>query len=119
MLDRFDTEMRRYFGHESLIDKSIPTVGYFADRLNVSPNYLSDLLRKLTGKSTIEHIHFHVVEKAKDLLVSSDKTVAEIAYELGFEYPPYFTRFFKKKTQTTPLQFRTRTKLGSGTIIQP
>lgn len=74
--------------------------------MNVSPNYLSDLLKALTGKSTIDHIHFHVIERAKELLLSTNKSVAELAYELGFEYPQHFSQFFKEKTQLTPTQYR-------------
>ena len=72
----------------------------------LSPNYLSDLLKKETGKSAQDHIHYYVVEQTKDLLRSSDAPVNEIAYELGFEYPHYLTRLFKTKTGMTPTEFR-------------
>jgi AraC-like DNA-binding protein len=74
--------------------------------MNLSPNYFSDLLKSETGKNTQEHIHFHLLEKAKTILVSSDKNINEIAYELGFEYPQNFSKLFKKKVGITPTEFR-------------
>lgn len=105
-LQRFDQELHRYFAQESLTHKGIPTVAYFAEHLHLSPNYLSDLLRSLTGKSTQEHIQFQVIRKAKEYLLGSDWTVAQVAYELGFEYPSYFSKLFKSKTGCSPRQFR-------------
>ncbi|WP_312192032.1 helix-turn-helix domain-containing protein [Sphingobacterium sp.] len=74
--------------------------------MNLSPNYLSDLLSKYTGKTTIEHIHIQLVDKAKNILLGTTKTVSEIAYELGFEHPSHFTKIFKSKTGNAPLHFR-------------
>ena len=80
---------------------------YCADHLNLSANYLSDLLRKYTGKSTLEHIQLKIVETAKSLLLyHTEKTVNEIAYELGFEYPQYFSRLFKKRVGLSPTELR-------------
>jgi AraC-like DNA-binding protein len=87
-------------------EKGVPTVQYFADRLNYSANYLNELIRKSTDKSILEHIHYKVIELAKSYLLSSDKSVSEIAYELGFEYSQYFSRLFKKKTGMTPGEYR-------------
>jgi AraC-like DNA-binding protein len=67
---------------------------------------LSDLLKKETGKNAQEHIHYFLIEAAKNILINSDKTVNEIAYNLGFEYPQYFNKLFKQKTGQTPLEFR-------------
>ena len=106
-LDKFNKELRRYFNEENLLEKRLPTVGYLAQHMNVSSNYLSDLLRELTGKTTLEHIHFFLIDKAKSYLVSTEWSIAEVAYELGFEYPSYFTRLFKDKTRNTPKQYRT------------
>ncbi|MEM9981009.1 MAG: helix-turn-helix domain-containing protein [Bacteroidota bacterium] len=106
LLQRFDKEIRHWFKEESLIDTGIPAVTDLARALNVSANYLSDALKTLTGKSTKEHIHFHVIEKAKQKLLATNKSIAEVAYELGFEYPQYFSRLFKEKTGLTPKEFR-------------
>ncbi|WP_343673446.1 AraC family transcriptional regulator [Chitinophaga sp.] len=86
--------------------KGIPTVQYFADSLNVSPKYLSGLLKVLTGLTAQQHIHEKLIEKAKEKLSTTDLSVSEIAYELGFEHSQSFSKFFKSKTQLTPLQFR-------------
>lgn len=106
LLERFEKEMKHWFEIESLVDTGVPTVSMIADALNVSPNYLSDALKTLSGKSTKEHIQFHLIEKAKQKLLATDKSVSEIAYELGFEYPQYFSRLFKEKTGLTPKEFR-------------
>ena len=87
-------------------NQGLPTVKYLADRVNLSPNYLSDLLKKETGKNTQDHIHYYVIEEAKNILLSTDKSVGEVAYALGFEYPQYFNKLFKQKTGKTPLEFR-------------
>ena len=84
----------------------MPTVGYFASELHLSTSYLSDLLQKATGKSTIEHIHLEVVEKAKSLLWGTESAISEIAYELGFEHPSHFTKMFKAKTGKSPKEYR-------------
>ncbi len=84
----------------------LPTVKYLADRVNLSPNYLSDLLKKETGKNTQDHIHYHVIEEAKNILLNTNKSIGEIAYMLGFEYPQYFNKLFKQKTGKTPVEFR-------------
>ncbi|PZR07144.1 MAG: AraC family transcriptional regulator, partial [Flavobacterium psychrophilum] len=77
-----------------------------ATELNVSPSYLSDMLRSLTGQNTQQHIHEKLIEKAKEILTTTDLTVSEIAYQLGFEYPQSFSKLFKSKTSLTPLEFR-------------
>ncbi|HAS44519.1 MAG TPA: AraC family transcriptional regulator [Microscillaceae bacterium] len=95
-----------YFNSEQAVEEGIPTVKYCAEQVNLSPNYLSDLLKKETGKNTQEHIHFHLIEKAKNLLLNSNVSVGEIAYQLGFEYPQYFGNLFKKKTGMSPNKYR-------------
>lgn len=87
-------------------NSGLPTVKYLADKVNLSPNYLSDLLKKETGKNTQDHIHYYVIEEAKNSLLSTNKSVGEIAYGLGFEYPQYFNKLFKQKTGKTPVEFR-------------
>ncbi|MBO9201987.1 MULTISPECIES: helix-turn-helix domain-containing protein [Niastella] len=84
----------------------LPTVQFFAEKLFVSPHYLNDMLKNLTGQTTQQHIHCQLVEKAKELLTTTNLSVGEIAYRLGFEYPQSFNKLFKNKTNVTPLQFR-------------
>lgn len=84
----------------------IPTVNFFAEKLNISPNYLSDLLKNATGRNAQTHIQESIVERGKDLLSTTNLTIKEIAYDLGFEHPQSFSTMFRKNTQQTPLQFR-------------
>jgi AraC-like DNA-binding protein len=104
LLSRFETLLNAYFAEEA--GQPLPTVQYFADALHVSPAYLSDMLRTLTGQSTQQHIHHSLIEKAKQLLLTSSLSINETAFRLGFEYPQYFTRLFKSKTGVTPAAFR-------------
>ncbi|UWX61813.1 helix-turn-helix domain-containing protein [Chryseobacterium oranimense] len=83
-----------------------PTVAYFAKKLNITPNYLSDLIKFHTGKPVLEHIHLQIIDTSKNLLKSNKHTVSEIAYKLGFEYPNYFSRLFKKVTGKSPSNFQ-------------
>lgn len=106
ILDRLEKLLAEYFNNEDLTDKGLPTVQYIADSLNVSPNYLSGLLKVLTGQSTQQHIHDMLIEKAKEKLSTTDLSVSEIAYELGFEHPQSFSKLFKSKTNFSPLEFR-------------
>ena len=86
--------------------KEFISVNAFANGLNMSSHYLSDLLRNQTGMNTQQHIHAFLIERAKSLLVTTQLSVSEIAYRLGFEYPQHFNRLFKSKTGTTPLEYR-------------
>ncbi|MBB5637085.1 AraC-like DNA-binding protein [Pedobacter cryoconitis] len=95
-----------YFKNTAINENGLPTVKYLADRVNLSPGYLSDLLKKETGKNTLDHIHFYLIEEAKNTLLSTNKSVSEIAYALGFDYPQYFNKLFKQKTGKTPIEFR-------------
>lgn len=106
ILDRLETLLAEYFSGDNLVDKGLPSVQYIADTLHVSPNYLSGLLKTLTGQSTQQHIHDKVIEKAKEKLSTTDLSVSEIAYTLGFEHPQSFSKFFKTKTNLSPLEFR-------------
>jgi AraC-like DNA-binding protein len=106
ILDRLETILAEYFDSDDLAKKGLPTVQYIADSLNVSPNYLSGLLKVLTGKSTQQHIHDRLIEKAKEKLSTTDLSVSEIAYELGFEHSQSFNKLFKTKTNVSPLEFR-------------
>ncbi|WP_353958898.1 helix-turn-helix domain-containing protein [Pedobacter aquatilis] len=84
----------------------MPTVAYLADAMNLSPKYLSSLLKVLTGQNTQQHIHEKLIEKAKEKLSSTDLSVSEIAYGLGFEHLPSFSKLLKAKTSLSPLEFR-------------
>jgi AraC-like DNA-binding protein len=106
VVQRFEALLKDYFNQEGLIEMGLPSVTYFASQLNLSANYLSDLLQKFTGKSTLEHIHLELVEKAKALLWGTERSISEIAYELGFEHPSHFTKIFKAKTGKSPREYR-------------
>ena len=106
VLARLEEMLTTYFNNEDLATKGLPTVQYVADALKVSPNYLSGLLKTLTGQSTQQHIHGKLIEKAKEKLSTTELSVSEIAYALGFEHSQSFSKLFKSKTQLSPLQFR-------------
>ena len=106
ILTRLEEILSNYFNSDDLVNKGLPSVQYVADKLNVSPNYLSDLLKVLTGQSTQQHIHDKLIEKAKEKLSTTDLSVGEIAYELGFEHSQSFSKLFKSKTDFSPLEFR-------------
>ena len=106
ILERLEDILSEYFNDDVLLGKGLPTVQYIANRLNISPNYLSDLLKVLTGQSTQQHIHDKLIEKAKEKLSTTDLSVSEIAYELGFEHPQSFSKLFKTKTNLSPMEFR-------------
>lgn len=106
LLQQFEAALNSYFQKEKPVDQGFPTVQYLADQLNYTPNYLSDLLRSLTGLSAQQHIHEQLIERSKELLATTTLTVSEVAYRLGFEHPQSFSRLFKTKTQLTPAQFK-------------
>ena len=106
ILVKFENVLTDYFSSDSLQNKGIPTVKYCAEQLFLSPNYLSDLLKKETGKNAQDHIHHYLIEEAKNNLLNTTATVSEIAYGLGFEYPQYFSKLFKSKTGKTPAEYR-------------
>jgi len=106
ILNRLEDLLDDYFNGDNLMLKGAPTVQFVADELNVSPNYLSGLLKVLTGQSTQQHIHEKLIEKAKEKLSTTSLSVSEIAYELGFEHSQSFSKLFKAKTNQSPLEFR-------------
>lgn len=106
IVQRFERLLKGYFSDDLLIGSGLPDVKYFATQLNLSPNYLSDLLSRYTGKTTQEHIHLYLVDRAKSLLWGTEKSISEIAYELGFEYPSHFTKIFKSQTGKAPSEYR-------------
>ena len=106
LITKFEDVLKAYYESDQQLISGIPTVSYCANELNMSANYLGDLLRKETGKNTQEHIQDFVVNKAKNNLLGSTVSLSEIAYQLGFEYPQHFSKVFKKKTGQTPSAYR-------------
>lgn len=103
---RVESLLKNYYKTNELILAGQPTIEYLAKKCHLSPNYLSDLLSKETGRSAKDHINDFLIEKAKNILISTTGSVSEIAYSLGFNYPHYFGRLFKKKTGKTPREYR-------------
>jgi AraC family transcriptional activator of pobA len=106
MLDRLEDLLTNYFNSTDLLSHGLPSVQYIAEKLNISPNYLSSLLKLLTGRNTQQHIQDKMIEKAKEKISTTELSVSEISYELGFEHPQSFSRLFKAKTGLSPLAFR-------------
>ncbi|NCD72095.1 helix-turn-helix domain-containing protein [Mucilaginibacter agri] len=106
LLVRFEGLLAEYFDTGKPLANGLPAVDELAASLNVSAHYLSDMLRSLTGQNTQQHIHAKLIEKAKELLSATELSVAEVAYQLGFEHPQSFNRLFKSKTKVSPLNFR-------------
>ena len=103
---KFNEYLNLYFEKGEAAVKGLPTVNYMATQLNLSPKYLSDLLKQETGKTALELIHLYVISEAKNMLVGGDLSISEIAYRLGFENPPYFSRLFKKEVGISPREFQ-------------
>lgn len=106
LVDRFEQALKEYMQHDGLVQKGLPSVAYLAGKVCLSPNYMSDQLKQETGMSPVEHIHRYIIEEAKTRLLSTNLSIGELAYSLGFEYPQYFSRLFKSKTGISPIQFR-------------
>ncbi|TGK55964.1 AraC family transcriptional regulator [Leptospira wolffii] len=106
ILDRLEEILAEYFREGDLRQKGLPSVQHVADLLDISPNYLSGLLKVLTGQSTQQHIHDKLIEKAKERLSTTDLPITAIAYELGFEHSQSFSKLFKSKTNLSPQEFR-------------
>jgi len=106
LLTKMETLLDDYFNNNTALMNGVLTVQTLAEQLNVSPHYLSDMLRSLTGQNAQQHIHNKLIEKAKEILSNSNLSVAEIAYQLGFEHPQSFNKLFKRKTNLSPLEFR-------------
>jgi len=106
LLTSVDELLSAYFENELALSKGLPTVEYLAGKLNFSPRYLSEMLRSVTGQNAQQHIHGKLMEKAKEYLTSTNLSIAEIAYQLGFEHPQSFNKLFKNKTDQTPVQFK-------------
>lgn len=112
LLEQFNKHIREYFESGELQEKGIPSIEQIANKMSVSQRYLSDTLKKETGKTTTEHLQLHLINEAKNILLQPNKSVSEVAYELGFEYPPYFSRLFKKKEGISPTEYREKYRLN-------
>jgi len=106
LLSNLETLLSDYFNTDKVQKMGLPTVQYISDQLHVSPSYLKDMLKMLTGQNTQQHIHNKLIEKAKEMLTTTPLSVSEIAYQLGFAYPQSFNKLFKGKTNVSPLDFR-------------
>ena len=105
---RFERLLDEYFESSMPQSEGLPSVRYFAEKVFLSPNYFGDMVRKHTGKTASEYIQTKIIERAKENLLSSDKTTSQIALELGFQYPQHLSRMFKRIVGCTPNEFRTR-----------
>jgi len=106
LLQKLEEILDDYISNEKSLMQGIPTVQFLAESLNISPGYLSDMLRSLTGQNAQQHIHNKLIEKAKEKISTTNLTISEIAYELGFEHPSSFNKLFKSKTNLSPLAYR-------------
>jgi AraC family transcriptional activator of pobA len=110
LLQQLDDLLNTCFEQEKQVHSGVPTVQYLAEALNFTPNYLSDMLRLLTGLNAQQHIHQKLIERSKELLSTTNLTIGEVAYQLGFEHPQSFSRLFKMKARISPAQFRSAFK---------
>ncbi|MBA4744515.1 helix-turn-helix domain-containing protein [Flagellimonas oceanensis] len=106
ILERFETTLKNYFNSDAPQKIGLPSVSFFADEFHLSPNYFGDLIKNETGKSAKDHIQDHIIEIAKAKTFNTEKSVSEIAYELGFKYPQHFSRLFKNKVGYSPNEYR-------------
>jgi AraC family transcriptional regulator, transcriptional activator of pobA len=103
---KFNGYLNAYFEKGDAGEKGLPTVSLVASQLHLSPKYLSDVLKQETGKTALELIHLHVISEAKNMLIAGERSISEIAYHLGFENPPYFSRLFKKEVGVSPSEYK-------------
>ena len=105
-ITKFENLLKQYFKDGKQLEEGIPPISYFGDLMNMSPYYLSDLLKKETGIGASEHIHQYIINRAKISLLSTNDPISQIAYDLGFDYPQHFTKVFKKKIGMSPVEYR-------------
>ncbi|RZJ49856.1 MAG: AraC family transcriptional regulator [Chryseobacterium sp.] len=105
-LERLENLLNNYFERDDFKSKGLPNVQFLADEFNMSPHYMRSMLKTLTGQTTQQIIHEKLIEKAKEKLLTTDLSISEIAYELGFEHSQSFSKLFKAKTDVSPLEFR-------------
>lgn len=108
LLERFNSQLDSYFATDQLHLHGIPSIQEIADKMSVSQRYLSDTLKKETGKTSTEHLQFYLIDAAKNVLLNPNKKISEVAYDLGFEYPQYFSRLFKKQEGISPSEYRAK-----------
>jgi AraC-like DNA-binding protein len=106
ILEKFETLLNDYFESDRPQNEGLPSVAWCASELNLSANYFGDLIKKETGKSSLEYIQNKIMDRAKSRIFEEDKTINEIAYELGFKYPQHFSRLFKQHVGMSPLEYR-------------
>jgi len=106
ILEKFESLLNNYYRSDKPQTTGLPSVAWCAGELNLSANYFGDLIKKETGKSAQEYLQSKVIDIAKEKIFDHNKSVSEIAYELGFKYPQHFTRLFKQKTGTSPNEYR-------------
>ena len=106
ILQKFESYLNEYFAENIQLEKGLPTVKYFADKVYLTPNYFGDLIKKETGKSAQEYIQNKLIELAKERVASTNLSISEIAYGLGFQYPQHFSRLFKQQVGLTPNKYR-------------
>lgn len=106
ILEKFETLLNDYFSSDKAETIGFPSVSHFAEELHLSPNYFGDLIKKETGKSAQEYLQNKLIDVAKEKVFDADKSISQIAYELGFKYPQHFTRLFKQKVGLTPNEYR-------------
>lgn len=112
LLEEFNQNLTRYFESGQLEDKGVPSIEQLADNMSVSQRYLSDTLKRETGKTATEHIQLFLIDEAKNMLLQPHKSISEVAYALGFEYPQYFSSLFKKKEGVSPSQYREQYRMN-------
>jgi len=112
LLDQFNLQLGSFFESGYLQKNGIPSIEDIADKMSISQRYLSDTLKKQTGKTTTEHLQSYLIEEAKNILLKPNRSISEVAYELGFEYPQYFSRLFKKKEGVSPSEYRERYRMN-------
>ncbi|WP_289046372.1 AraC family transcriptional regulator [uncultured Olleya sp.] len=112
LLEQFNKQLTDYFESGLLHENGIPSIAEIATKMSVSKRYLSDTLKMETGKTTTEHLQLYLIDQAKNSLLKPNKSIAEVAYELGFEYPQYFSRVFKKKEGISPTKYRELYKMN-------
>jgi AraC-like DNA-binding protein len=106
ILERFENLLHNYFCSDKPANIGLPSVAYCAETLNLSPNYFGDLIKKETGKSAQEYIQSKLIDLAKERIFDINKSIGEVAYDLGFKYPQHFTRLFKQKVGISPNEYR-------------
>jgi len=110
ILEKFEKLLNNYFDTELPVTHGTPTVSYCAKALHLSPNYFGDLVKKESGTSALDHIQSFLINRAKDRILEPDRSIGDVAYELGFKYPQHFTRLFRQKVGISPVVYKASKK---------